>query len=422
MAQADEQVRQAVEALKAGRKLEARELLMAVVDQDERHEQAWLYLSALVDTLEEQQICLENVLAVNPTNEKARKGLEAVNQKLGAQPGSSDPFSAPFSAPPPYSPPAPPTSTSRSKSSPIGAEYASASGDSLVGGNVPGLSPQYGSQPAASPPPPADSESLDWLTGGAASAPPPEPPSPTPAAEQPDPFGIPTSVEWSNPNKPAAYGSGKQVDLPSAQEYDEWVQGLNISAQPSFEEADEPPAPFDAGGQAPFGDISFLVDSSPAPASPDDAPARSSAFGGSIFASSWESETAPTLEAGSPGTAGSEQAGFSAYDDDELQDADTGSSGPSFATGLYEEDSEDEERFDPGAVENIWADDLNDVPLAAAPAGQPAARSATPSEYFRYIPDDIEVQGGLSPRSLLLLAGVIVLAVLNVVSFAALLM
>ena len=65
---------QAMDAFKAGRKDDARTLFMDIVERDKNHEQAWLYLSALVETLEEQQICLENVLTVNPNNEKAKKG------------------------------------------------------------------------------------------------------------------------------------------------------------------------------------------------------------------------------------------------------------------------------------------------------------------------------------------------------------
>ncbi len=81
----DPQVKQAMSLFKAGHKEEARAILMEVVDKDEHNEQAWLWLSAMVDSLEEQQICLENVLSINPANERARKGLDTVSQKIAAQ-------------------------------------------------------------------------------------------------------------------------------------------------------------------------------------------------------------------------------------------------------------------------------------------------------------------------------------------------
>lgn len=50
MANAEQQLRQAAQALRAGRKDEARTILMAVVDEQQHNERAWLYLSAAVDT------------------------------------------------------------------------------------------------------------------------------------------------------------------------------------------------------------------------------------------------------------------------------------------------------------------------------------------------------------------------------------
>jgi Flp pilus assembly protein TadD len=63
-----ELLRQGIAAAKAGRKEEAHETLLQVIKLDERNEQAWLWLSAVVDSIEEKEICLENVLALNPAN------------------------------------------------------------------------------------------------------------------------------------------------------------------------------------------------------------------------------------------------------------------------------------------------------------------------------------------------------------------
>jgi len=72
---------QGIAALKAGRKAEAGRLLMQVVQQDERNEMAWLWLSGAVGTDKERRICLENVLTINPRNEIARRGIEALRRQ-----------------------------------------------------------------------------------------------------------------------------------------------------------------------------------------------------------------------------------------------------------------------------------------------------------------------------------------------------
>lgn len=72
----------ATAALKAGHKAEARHLLDSVLAADRHNEQAWLWMSGVVDSDGERIICLENVLTLNPYNERARQGLE----QLGRQP------------------------------------------------------------------------------------------------------------------------------------------------------------------------------------------------------------------------------------------------------------------------------------------------------------------------------------------------
>lgn len=68
-------------ALKAGRKAEARALFERVIENDERSEQAWLWLSGAVDTDVDRRICLENVLEINPHNGRARKALDLLRQR-----------------------------------------------------------------------------------------------------------------------------------------------------------------------------------------------------------------------------------------------------------------------------------------------------------------------------------------------------
>jgi Tfp pilus assembly protein PilF len=66
-------------ALQQGDKARARDLLLHVVEADEGLEEAWLWLSGAVDDPEDQRTALENVLALNPTNQHARYGLRVLD-------------------------------------------------------------------------------------------------------------------------------------------------------------------------------------------------------------------------------------------------------------------------------------------------------------------------------------------------------
>ncbi|MGB7342494.1 MAG: hypothetical protein WBC91_26585 [Phototrophicaceae bacterium] len=80
----DAMVRAGVDAYRAGNKLEARTLLERAIEIDGYNETAWLWLSAVVETKEEQQTCLENVLIINPDNSRAIQGLKS----LGVDPAT----------------------------------------------------------------------------------------------------------------------------------------------------------------------------------------------------------------------------------------------------------------------------------------------------------------------------------------------
>jgi hypothetical protein len=75
---------QAITALKAGRREEGRQILETVLLADRRNEQAWLWMSGAVDNDEDRIVCLENVLTINPYNQKAIKGLEALGRRAAA--------------------------------------------------------------------------------------------------------------------------------------------------------------------------------------------------------------------------------------------------------------------------------------------------------------------------------------------------
>jgi tetratricopeptide (TPR) repeat protein len=70
-----EWLREGITAVKNNDLVQGRKLLEAVLEVDERNETAWLWLSGAVETADERQICLENVLAINPENDIAKKGL-----------------------------------------------------------------------------------------------------------------------------------------------------------------------------------------------------------------------------------------------------------------------------------------------------------------------------------------------------------
>lgn len=79
-------LREGIAAVKSGRLEQARTLLMQVIDQDERNEQAWLWLSGAVETDDDRRVCLENVLMLNPNNAAAQHGLA----KLGPAPAGDE--------------------------------------------------------------------------------------------------------------------------------------------------------------------------------------------------------------------------------------------------------------------------------------------------------------------------------------------
>jgi hypothetical protein len=70
-----------VDAVKERRLEEARELLYQVIDLDDRNEKAWLWLSGVVEGIDERIICLENVVAINPHHELASEGLRLLRAK-----------------------------------------------------------------------------------------------------------------------------------------------------------------------------------------------------------------------------------------------------------------------------------------------------------------------------------------------------
>jgi hypothetical protein len=108
-------VQEGKDARKAGNIEEARNLFMQAVELDQYHKEAWLWLSDVVETNEDKRTCLENVLAIDPDNQAARKGIDSLSGGADALPPSlATPVEAPPAEPAPVEPPpvepAPPSS------------------------------------------------------------------------------------------------------------------------------------------------------------------------------------------------------------------------------------------------------------------------------------------------------------------------
>ncbi len=85
-------LRQSIVAVQAGNRAEARRLLTQVVAEDPYSEYAWLWLSAMVETDRQREVCLENVLAINPENAYALAELRELRaQRIRLLPPDSAP-------------------------------------------------------------------------------------------------------------------------------------------------------------------------------------------------------------------------------------------------------------------------------------------------------------------------------------------
>jgi hypothetical protein len=85
-AEVQQTLQSGIAALKRGEKDAARDLLVRVVEADEANETAWLWLSAALDSPDDQILALENVLAINPDNASAQKGLSQLRLLQAQQP------------------------------------------------------------------------------------------------------------------------------------------------------------------------------------------------------------------------------------------------------------------------------------------------------------------------------------------------
>ncbi len=354
----EQRIQRALKALRAGDKEQARSLLLSVVDEQEDNERAWLYLSAAVETLEEQQICLENVLAINPANEKARQGLERVNKALAARRSGS---------------PAPPASAS-SPSPFVTTDFPSPASPSAKSPFIEDVTAEQSASGA-------------WFAVGPFVE---QPSLPT----EPDPYVPATSVDWVRDDRPAVYGSGRHVELPSDQDYEEWVRGLNLGgAGARTADSQETRPPWASSGGATSGTASspFTLDEDSRRRRDTERERQQQVAGDTSFEESLRSTISFD-----------EEIGTAAQDHE-----------PSWPP--------------------FWRETPDEV-IEASAAGERVSegagiRSATgepevsdPASYYALIPDDIEVATGVSGwRAATYLLGIVILLVLNALSFGYLL-
>jgi hypothetical protein len=65
----------AIDLIKDNRRSEAVPLLRDLIREDNDFEEAWLWMSVAVDSLDQSSLCLDNVLRVNPRNMQAAGAL-----------------------------------------------------------------------------------------------------------------------------------------------------------------------------------------------------------------------------------------------------------------------------------------------------------------------------------------------------------
>ncbi|GAB4409405.1 MAG: hypothetical protein Kow00106_02880 [Anaerolineae bacterium] len=365
----EQRIQRALKALRAGHKDEARSILLSVVDEQEDNERAWLYLSAAVETLEEQQICLENVLSINPTNEKARQGLERVNKALRGRRSAEEP------AQPQASPSVSPFVTT---------DFPPPSSSSRQSPFVEDVQVEQGASGA-------------WFAAGPFVEEPPLPP-------EPDPYVPATSVDWVRDDRPAVYGSGRQVELPSDQDYEEWVRNLNLGSASTASAAPD----IELSARV-FGAGRAFEDEGGAASNP--------------FVVEEESQSQRVgwgtvrQEAARPSSFEESLRSTISFDEEEDGGADDQDDEPSWPPFWRETP---DQVFEPSATETQEAERVRGAESARPLNGAPVVTD--PDSYYAFIPDDIEVTAGVTGwRAMGYLLGIAILIALNAVSLGYLL-
>lgn len=75
-----ERLLDAIELVKINEPVAARDLLKTIIGEDSDSEDAWLWMSVVVDNLDQSIVCLDNVLRINPNNWQAAGALHRLRE------------------------------------------------------------------------------------------------------------------------------------------------------------------------------------------------------------------------------------------------------------------------------------------------------------------------------------------------------
>jgi membrane protease YdiL (CAAX protease family) len=78
-------LQEGIDAARSGHDQRARDLILQVLEQDPSSVPAWLWLSGVVDTPGEKELCLEQVISIDPDHTAARRGLVFLWEQRRAQ-------------------------------------------------------------------------------------------------------------------------------------------------------------------------------------------------------------------------------------------------------------------------------------------------------------------------------------------------
>jgi hypothetical protein len=75
-----DQLMDAIELLRENQRDEARSALRQLIHEDNDFEEAWMWMSVAVDSLDQSSICLDNALRINPHNTEAAGALFRIRE------------------------------------------------------------------------------------------------------------------------------------------------------------------------------------------------------------------------------------------------------------------------------------------------------------------------------------------------------
>jgi hypothetical protein len=135
-------LRQGIDAARRGERAEARKVLLHILELDDRNKTAWLWLSGVMVDIDDQILCLENVLTIDPENATAVEGLTKLRSWRATQEAEYETERATFDEDSPSlatkshrrlsRKQAPVSASTAAPSIPAGADRASSAGNQLM--------------------------------------------------------------------------------------------------------------------------------------------------------------------------------------------------------------------------------------------------------------------------------------------------